>query len=162
MRNRLAMLAKEQLKHLPESGCNSRQTTQINASRKPSVGAIPSEESEWALDPHLSGLNFVHRLEVLDEEEERLSGSLGCCLDRQSSVIAPSSRGAGGSSMSRSPYKPGLIHTLIDYEAKNSDVDIIMPAVESDKAAKMMLRRKQRAHNELFSSVGEELDSSKL
>ena len=46
VRNRLALLAKEQLKHLPESGCNSRQTTQINGSRKASVVAIPSEESE--------------------------------------------------------------------------------------------------------------------
>lgn len=45
VRNRLALLAKEQLKHLPESNCNSRQTTQINGSRKASVGAIPSEES---------------------------------------------------------------------------------------------------------------------
>ena len=165
MRKRLAMLARKQIKHIPpESGCNSRQTTQINGSRKASIGALPSEESEW-MDAHISGLNFVHRLEVLDEEEERLSGSLGYAIEG-SSVLAGSSRGGtehGRESLAArsSPYRRGnLINTLIDYEPR--EVEALPKAIESDKAAKMMLRRKQRAHNEFFASVGEELDQTKL
>lgn len=97
-----------------------------------------------------------------------MSGSLGGFGgDHHSSVQAGSSGGVPITEQPRpglflaSPFRRDYIQTLVDYEARSSDLEVVFPAIESDKAAKMMERRKQRAHNELFASVGEELDSNR-
>ena len=76
MRKRLAMLARKQIKHIPpESGCKSRHTLKSMDRGKLQSTCFHMKKAS------VSGLDLVHRLKVLDEDKERLLGSLDCAIE---------------------------------------------------------------------------------